>query len=354
MMPTSTKLLLVLTFTISLSALQAQDYNPYKSIGKKAKILTGYNGKYVEVFDYDTIQRIGSVLFNSRSRKISKLLDGSKTFGKYSDNSSSSRWYSVDPLANTPKNYSVSPYAFVKDDPILLVDPNGADWFNYQAKGEKQSSWHWQKGHRATYTNAKGKTAHSRNGFDALVSFTSTGKNKFGAETGTLTVYNQNSVALTVKDAFTGSGWWATGNNPFKGGFNDVPNGDYMMHLGDRSTMKQGQPTESDGENPQPNFGIQKIPAGTYGINQKGDEVDINRDYGQGRIRLNPVDENMTYDPSRDNGYYLHGKDALYDRTHGCICDKSEQVFDYFWNGSGKDIKSDVPFSVNVPVVVPN
>jgi hypothetical protein len=117
--------------------------------------------------------------------------------------------------------------------------------------------------------------------------------------------------------------------------------------------MKQGQPTESNGENPQPNFGIQQIPEGTYGVNQSGDHVDINRDYGQGRIRLNPVDDNMNYDESRDHGYYLHGKEAWYNRTHGCVCDKSEQVFNYFWNGPGQDIKKDVPFLINVPVVQP-
>lgn len=49
-------------------ACQAQDYNPYKNIGKKGKIVTLSNGKYDEIFDTDSIQRIGlfSLIFIRR------------------------------------------------------------------------------------------------------------------------------------------------------------------------------------------------------------------------------------------------------------------------------------------------
>ncbi len=62
-------------FFISLSMISvlamSQEINPYKSIGKKAKIVTLSNGKYVEAFDYDTVQRIGSVLINIRTKRLS-------------------------------------------------------------------------------------------------------------------------------------------------------------------------------------------------------------------------------------------------------------------------------------------
>jgi hypothetical protein len=113
---------------LAVSGKAQNDYNPFASIGKKAKILTASNGEYEE-FNYDTIQRIGSVLVNTKTHKIVKMLDANKTFAKASDNSAQSRWYGIDPLAYTMKNNSYSPYCFVADNPILLVDPDGKDWY---------------------------------------------------------------------------------------------------------------------------------------------------------------------------------------------------------------------------------
>lgn len=119
--------LAILLLFVSFGATAQEDYNPFKSIGKKGKIVTLSKGKYVEVFDYDTIQRIGTVLYNIRTKKIVKLLDADETFEKFSDNSSASRWYSPDPLAGKGKNISYSPYAFVFNNPINYTDPDGRD-----------------------------------------------------------------------------------------------------------------------------------------------------------------------------------------------------------------------------------
>lgn len=111
MQATKTLPVFLILFTAFTAA--AQDYNPFKSIGKKGKIVTLSKGKYVEVFDYDTIQRIGTVLFNIRTKKIVKLLNAEETNKKFSDNSSASRWYSPDPLTDKGKNISYSPYFFL-------------------------------------------------------------------------------------------------------------------------------------------------------------------------------------------------------------------------------------------------
>jgi len=127
----------ILFFALAHNAI-AQEYNPYKSIGKKAKILTAYHGKFVEEFDYDSVERIGSVLININTKKIVKLLSAEQTFKKFSDNSTASRWYSKDPMAE--KYYSQSPYSFALNNPILFNDPDGRDVDPTKLKGKDNIS----------------------------------------------------------------------------------------------------------------------------------------------------------------------------------------------------------------------
>lgn len=335
----ATKLLpAIMLLFVSLTA-SAQDYNPFKSIGKKGKILTLSNGKYVEFFDYDTIQRIGTVLINIRTKKVVKLLNAGEINKKFSDNSSTSRWYSVDPLAY--KYFSSSPYNFVDNNPISRIDPTGKNWFYYQGQGEKDKSWHWQKGNKASYTNTDGKTITTKKGFENLVVYKVTGTNSEGAKTGTLTVYNQNKAVLT-NTAFTGG---VNGTNP------TLP-GNYMMNLSVRDAVG---PTKMNAtlDNPEAAWGIQKIPhkyinPNGVGTNDGGvpGSYNIQGPYGTGRIRLMETNENGDISSEQTHGYYLHGKQDTHNITHGCICDKSEAVFNYFWSGDGKDIRGKVPFSV--------
>lgn len=123
------KSILTLIVLTSYLTTEGQDYSPFESIGKKAKVLTLSNGKYAEFFDMDTVQRIGSVLFNIRQKKIVRLLNADSTFTMASDNSSVNRWYSVDPKSDM--RVSLSPYNFVQNNPIFRIDPNGAldEWW---------------------------------------------------------------------------------------------------------------------------------------------------------------------------------------------------------------------------------
>ena len=119
------RLLAISLLLLCASITKAQDGNPFKSIHKKGKIETAYGDRFVEVFDYDSIQRIGSILFNIHTKKIVKLLTDKKIFEKYSNNSSASRWYSIDPKAY--KYFSLSPYNYGGNNPINNIDPDGRE-----------------------------------------------------------------------------------------------------------------------------------------------------------------------------------------------------------------------------------
>lgn len=132
------RILFALNLLIGCFVSKGQDYNPFESIGKKGKVLTLSKGKYVEFFDYDTVQRIGSVLFNIRQKIIVRLLNADSTFNKTSDNSSASRWYSIDPLAN--KFAQWSPYTFSFNNPLRFHDPDGKapeDIVYFNSKGQE-------------------------------------------------------------------------------------------------------------------------------------------------------------------------------------------------------------------------
>ena len=110
---------------------------------------------------------------------------------------------------------------------------------------------------------------------------------------------------------------------------------------------KENPTSDYNQANPPPNMGMQKIENGTVIKYPDGSTHNVNSDYGNYRIRLQPTDG------SRDRGLYLHGKKAFWTaRTHGCVCEKDQTVLEYLWEN--KEITGKVPFAVQQKTVISN
>jgi len=116
---------ITLTAIISLfvwSSIQAQ--NPYKSIGKEAEILTLSNGKYQEFIPNDTLVVIGSVIYNTVTDEVVAFALPDTVLTELGfEPEVRSRFLSVDPYAS--KYPSISPYAYVANNPLIYTDPDG-------------------------------------------------------------------------------------------------------------------------------------------------------------------------------------------------------------------------------------
>lgn len=84
------------------------------------------------------------------------------------------RWFAVDSKADAPHNFSFSPYNYVINNPLLLINPDGKDWFYHEKSGDiyyskslgkdakfKDDGWKWL-GQNDMFKNEK--TLYSGNG----------------------------------------------------------------------------------------------------------------------------------------------------------------------------------------------
>lgn len=90
----------------------------------KKEMLTLSKGKYVEVFDQDSIEHVGNILYNVNTQQIIGFADDqATTAAAMMKPEVISRWLSVDPLAE--KFASMSPYCAMGNNPVLYSDPDG-------------------------------------------------------------------------------------------------------------------------------------------------------------------------------------------------------------------------------------
>jgi hypothetical protein len=99
---------------------------PFVKYGDSSKVLTISNGKFQEVFYYDSIVRVGSVVLNIKQRKISHFISRDTIpLEATLEPEVVSRWLSPDPLA--AKYPYLTPYNFTTNTPLIFIDPDGQD-----------------------------------------------------------------------------------------------------------------------------------------------------------------------------------------------------------------------------------
>jgi RHS repeat-associated protein len=237
------------------------------------------------------------------------------------------RFLSVDPvLGNAPRPQTWNRYAYVANNPINRVDPDGRNWFDIDGK------WQWHKG--ADYTVNK-HTYHSD--YTHLLVAQAIGPNAAGGVNFRLTLYNQNTVART---GFGFSGGAA--------GMQRIAAGNYMIRtdIRDAHGPNNVNPQSSD-HNPPQWYGIQAIRPDALPDPATGLFYNVHSAYGSMRARLNPMDG------QRDAGDYFHGQEPDANNagaTHGCLCYGRDYSFiNYLWSLPPEH----VPVAVDVPVTPP-
>jgi RHS repeat-associated protein len=258
---------------------------------------------------------IETVQFTSKERDQETGLD---YFGARYFSGAQGRFTTPDTplLAQEPSEpQSWNLYSYTANNPLKRIDPDGHNWFNVNG------TWEWHEGDEYTYKDKKGKSHTLRSDYTHMLVFQQTGTNRYGAATGTLTLYDQNKVVAT-SPVFSGGT-----NSPAQS--DPIPGGTFYIDLRRKETaISPGAVEVVPGGAKLHNFyGIEKIPAVLS--DAAGNAYDFRVEWGNIRAALNEPRPGM---PQAYRGNFLHGKTRPGDYTHGCICERSERILNILWN----------------------
>ncbi|NUQ82752.1 MAG: hypothetical protein HUU10_14165 [Bacteroidetes bacterium] len=77
------------------------------------------------------------------------------------------RFLQVDPLWE--KYFEMNPFVGMNNNPNLIIDPTGTDWFYYKKEGEEEADWHFHKDEKKAMENKVGVDADG-NDIKAIIS----------------------------------------------------------------------------------------------------------------------------------------------------------------------------------------
>ncbi|BES61850.1 M91 family zinc metallopeptidase [Dysgonomonas capnocytophagoides] len=158
--------LFILLFSIYI---YSQNENPFKQFGYDVLVASSSKGEFNEFHDQTDIVEIGSVLFNTKAHEIVKILDKDETTINIS---SATAAMSIDPLCE--KYYWISPYAYVANNPLKYIDPDGRDILIYYREGQKLMGW--------SFTGSNAKNAPNNKYVQSVISAYNYNTNNGGGE----------------------------------------------------------------------------------------------------------------------------------------------------------------------------
>ena len=109
----------------------AHAQQPFLKYGVTVKVATLSNGRFQEFFTNDSLRRIGSVVYDTRLRRVAYLLPPDSLVG-HAKADITSRWMSPDPLAE--KYMYISPYVYGNDNPVRYSDHDGREIVDSKGK----------------------------------------------------------------------------------------------------------------------------------------------------------------------------------------------------------------------------
>lgn len=113
-MKTQVIILFTLLITVSFAA-NSQTSNPFQKLGCDILVATSSKGEFEEFHDQTDMVEIGSVLFDTKTKQIVKVLDEGETT---IDIPAATAAMSIDPLCE--KYYWISLYVYCANNPIAF------------------------------------------------------------------------------------------------------------------------------------------------------------------------------------------------------------------------------------------